>query len=76
MTVDDAHAIVRNALEGVDEGGTPGLHELRLANLNETEREHAIRALRSLHQLDGALAERSGFAGVDIPWNEGIGGDA
>jgi hypothetical protein len=75
MSVDDAHAVVRNALEGVEEGGTPGLHEMRLADLNETEREHAIAALRDLHQLDEALAERSGHDRADIPWDEGIGGE-
>ena len=75
MSVDDAHAIVRNALEGVEEEGTPGLHELRLADLNETEREHAIAALKDLHQLDEALAERSELARVDIPWDESIRGD-
>jgi len=76
MSVGDAHAIVRNALDGVDEDGTPGLHELRLADLNETEREHALRALKSLHQLDAALAARSELARVGAPWNEGVGGEA
>lgn len=76
MAVDDAHAIVRNSLEGVEEGGTPGLNELRLADLNETEREHAIAVLKDLHQLDEALAERSEHERADIPWDEGIGGDA
>ncbi|GAB7010427.1 hypothetical protein [Halorubrum trueperi] len=75
MSVDDAHAIVRNALQGADES-TPGLHELRLADLNEAEREHAIAALRSLHQLDEALAVRSELHMVEIPWDEGVGGDA
>ena len=75
MSVDDAHAIVRNALKGTDEG-TPGLHDLRLADLNGTEREHAIRALGALHRLDGALAERSGFDEVERPSEEGVGGDA
>jgi len=76
MAVDDAHAIVRNALEGVDEGGTPGLHELRLADLNETEREHAVAALKRLQDLDEAFAQRSGFDSVGRPAYAGCGGDA
>jgi len=75
MSVDDAHAIVRNALEGADEG-TLGLHDLRLADLNDTEREYAIRALKLTHRLDEALAERSCHQRCDIPWDEGVGGDA
>lgn len=75
MPVDDAHAIVRNALSGSDEE-TPGLHDLRIGDLNETEREHAIRSLRCLHRLDEALAERSDLKMVEIPWDEGVGGDA
>ena len=74
MSVDDAHAIVRNALKGADEV-TPGLHDLRLADLNGTEREHAIRALGALHRLDGALAGRSGFEVVDRPSQERVRGD-
>ena len=74
MTVDDAHALIRNVLEGADEG-TPGLHDLRLADLNDTEREHAIRALRDLYKLDEALAERSEHQRADVPWAEGLGGD-
>ncbi|EMA69163.1 hypothetical protein C461_03272 [Halorubrum aidingense JCM 13560] len=74
MSVDDAHSLVRNALQGADED-TPGLHELRLADLNETEREHAIQALGALHRLDGALAERSGFAALDQPAQQRYGGE-
>jgi len=68
MTADDAHTLVRNALtgHGVNDE-TPGLHELRLADLNETEREYALDALDALHRLDDALAERSGFVGVRDP---------
>ena len=75
MTVDDAHAIVRNVLEGADEG-TPGLHDLRLADLNETEREHAIAALRDLYRLDEALAVRSEHQRANIPWTKDSRGDA
>jgi hypothetical protein len=75
MSVDDAHAIVRNALEGVEEEGTPGLHELRLAELSDSERKRARVALRALHDLDGELAERSGFEPLERPWTEDVGGD-
>lgn len=74
MTVDDAHAIVRNTLQGAEEN-TPGLHDLRLADLNETERKHAIQALGALHRLDGALADRSGFASLERPSQERYGGE-
>jgi len=75
MSVDDAHAIVRNALKGADEG-TPGLHDLRLAELSDSERKRARVALRALHDLDGELAERSGFEPLERPWTEDVGGDA
>ncbi|KDS91186.1 hypothetical protein FK85_05525 [Halorubrum saccharovorum] len=74
MSVDDAHTIVQNALEGADES-TPGLHDLRLADLNDTEREHAIRALGALHRLDGALAQRSGFVQIERPSQAHYGGE-
>ena len=74
MTVDDAHAIVRNALQGADDG-TPGLHDLRLADLNDSERKHAIRALGALERLDGALAERSGFEAIEQPAQAHYGGE-
>jgi len=74
MSVDDAHAIVRNALKGADEG-TPGLHDLRLAELSDAERKRARVALRALHDLDGELAERSGFEPLERPWTEDVGGE-
>lgn len=76
MTVDDAHTKVQAALEGVDDPvyADCGLHELRLAELNETEREHATKALRALHDLDAALAERSAFEAVGDPASEDASG--
>jgi hypothetical protein len=67
MTVDDAQSTVHHALEG-SEGSFDGLHHIRLADLNETEREHALDAIHALHALDDALAERSGFKAVNRPW--------
>lgn len=68
MTADDAHSVVKNALAGVNDLHTvPGLHDLRLADLNDTEREHALDALNALHNLDAALAERSEFETVEDP---------
>ena len=66
MTVDDAHSVVIAALDG-DENGTVGLYDLRLADLNETEREHALDALAALQDLDAALAERSSYSKTDRP---------
>ena len=74
MTVDDAHAIVRNALQGADDEA-PGLHDLRLADLNKTERKQALKALDALHDLDYELAERSGFESLEKPFTENAGGD-
>jgi len=65
MTVDDAHSLVRNALEGTE--GNDGLHGLCLADLNETERERAVQALNALHALDESLGERSSLQSVDDP---------
>jgi len=74
MTADDAHSVVKNALAGTNGlESVPGLHELRLADLNDTEREHALVALNALHNLDEALAERSGFEGVEDPRHAGDG---
>lgn len=47
MTVDSAHAVIWNTLCGT-EVGAPGLHDVRLADPNETEREHASRGLGAL----------------------------
>ena len=75
MAVDDAHAIIRNVLEGADEG-TPGLHDLRVADLSDAERKRARVALRALHDLDHELADRSGFEPLGKPWTEDVGGGA
>lgn len=74
MSVDDAHTIIQNALRGTD-ATTPGLHDLRLADLNEYELEEALRALDVLHRLDEAFAERSTLDTVGRPSNERVGGD-
>jgi len=75
MSVDDAHSIVRNALDGADEGAV-GLHDLRLADLDDSEQKRARAAIKTLHDLDQELAERSGFEPTGKPWTEDVGGDA
>lgn len=68
MTVDDAHSAVIDALEGGDVGEeADGLFDLRLADLNDTERRHAVDALDALLDLDRALAERSSHERTDFP---------
>lgn len=71
MTAHDAHLAVQAALGGSDVVGcgpdAPGLHDLRLADLNESEIEAAGKALHALHTLDAQLAERTGAGTVDRP---------
>lgn len=60
MTVNDAHTSVLNALAWLD-GTAEDSDGLQIADLNESERPHAIRALSELSELDEALAVRSEF---------------
>lgn len=57
--VDDAHAVVRNAIND--------LHKIGIGDLNETEHGHAHAALQRLYGLDDALAVRSSLETADRP---------
>lgn len=73
MTADDAYTIVSNALFGLsgnDADAFGGLTELRLSDLNSTERGYALEALDALDSLDDALAERSTFESAELGRDE------
>lgn len=59
ITVDDTHAIVRDAIAD--------LQRLPIGTLNETELEHVGRVLQRLYDLDDALAVRSDLETADRP---------
>lgn len=65
---DDAHDTVITALDGSgDEEEPAGLYSLRLGDLNDQEREHALDAIEALQELDKALAQRSSYPPTEDP---------
>lgn len=72
MTVDDAHSTTQSALDGGSGGEFEGLYGLKIAELNETERRHVIKALMALQAGDDALAVRSSFGPMTPPWEREV----